>query len=150
MAGHLPTLRSIDLISRAASEEFGTSVAPLREASMPVMKVQMTEPIREDLSTRICRRDWISLDDDLFEVSGQEYSQRVVELRNKISDRIFENAVKPRLDPDSKQAVGNWITTYARERSLERIIARNKGSLEGETMPVEVTGVNSKLLTWLV
>jgi hypothetical protein len=120
-------------------------MAPLREASVPVMEVQTAEPIREDLSTRVRRRSWISLDNDLFEVSGQEYGQRVIDLRNKISDRIFENAVKPRLDPDSKQAVGNWITTYARERSLERIIARNRGSHEGETMSVEVTGVNPEV-----
>jgi hypothetical protein len=51
-------------------------------------------------------------------------------LRNRISDRVFERATKLGISRDESQAAGNWIAVHSRERSLERIIERNKGSFD--------------------
>jgi hypothetical protein len=66
---------------------------------------------------------------DLNSMSVEETERLKMKLRNQISDRVFEKAVSDDLSFEERQAVGNWITTYAREPSLERIISRNKGVL---------------------
>lgn len=138
----LPTLRNLDDLSHAVRNTFGSEVLPPNLTPSYTAQAQTSQSAMSEVTSRHLDREVILYDSSIHSLDDRERTKRIRELRNRISDRILETAIKQNATTDERRAVGNWITTYARARSLERIISRNRDVDEGVIGALSLEGVN--------
>ena len=146
--------RSASFLIDAVQQTLGTSASAIAGVSLnPLARLTHAFPRGSEIGTsyrgtesrasirrsptRTISRDRVELkppDVDLDTLPQQQQDVITEDLRDRVSERMFEAAVADNLKVDQRQAVCNYVGGYARAASLERIIRGNRGFVSTELL----------------